>query len=145
MVLPRRPTGFDARAVWRAALPILFACAAEAFAAHPLLTEDTGTQGAGRFELELGNTWPRDGGERADEFAPQLVEPAVDCPARRVSSMGPRPATLAFDAASRGNLSGARRSHLCNDLVATRCRTGHANRGLLDASQDVKALFLDVA
>jgi hypothetical protein len=72
MVSPRRPTGFNARAVRRATLPILLACAADAFAAHPLLTEDTGTQGAGRFELELGNAWTRDGGERAYEFGPQL-------------------------------------------------------------------------
>jgi hypothetical protein len=72
MVLPRRPTGFDARALWRAAFPILLAGAGEAFAAHPLLTEDTGTQGAGKFELELGNAWTRDGGQRAYEFGPQL-------------------------------------------------------------------------
>jgi Putative MetA-pathway of phenol degradation len=72
MVLPRRPTGFDVRAVRRAALPVLLACAAEAFAAHPLLTEDTGTQGTGKFELELGHAWTRDGGERAYEFGPQL-------------------------------------------------------------------------
>lgn len=72
MVLPRRPTGFDARALCRAGLPILLACAGEAFAAHPLLTEDTGTQGAGKFELELGNAWTRDGGQRAYEFGPQL-------------------------------------------------------------------------
>ena len=72
MVLPRRPTGFDARALRRAALPILLACAAEAFAAHPLLTEDTGTQRAGRFDLELDNTWTRDGDLRAYEFGPQL-------------------------------------------------------------------------
>jgi hypothetical protein len=72
MVSPRRPTGFNARAVGRAALAILLACAADAFAAYPLLTEDTGTQGAGKIELELGNTWTRDGGERAYEFGPQL-------------------------------------------------------------------------
>jgi len=72
MVSPRRPTGFNARAVGRAALAILLACAVDAFAAHPLLTEDTGTQGARRFELELGNTWTRDGGKRAYEFGPQL-------------------------------------------------------------------------
>jgi hypothetical protein len=56
----------------RCALPVLFACALDAFAAHPLLTEDTGTQGAGKFELELGNAWTRDGGDRAYEFGPQL-------------------------------------------------------------------------
>src|SRR6266550_4423926 len=72
MVSPRRPTGFDARALWRAALPILLACAADVFAAHPLISEDTGTQGAGKFELELGNAWTRDRGERAYEFGPQL-------------------------------------------------------------------------
>jgi hypothetical protein len=72
MILPRRPTGFDARALPRAALPILLACAADAFAAHPLLIEDTATQGAGKFELELGNAWTRDGGARAYEFGPQL-------------------------------------------------------------------------
>ena len=54
------------------ALPVLFACALDAFAAHPLISEDTGTQGAGKFELELGNAWTRDGGERAYEFGPQL-------------------------------------------------------------------------
>jgi hypothetical protein len=58
--------------VWGAVLPILLACAANAFAAHPLLTEDAGTQGSGKFELELGNTWTRDSGERAYEFGPQL-------------------------------------------------------------------------
>jgi hypothetical protein len=58
--------------VWGAVLPILLACAANAFVAHPLLTEDAGTQGSGKFELELGNTWTRDSGERAYEFGPQL-------------------------------------------------------------------------
>jgi hypothetical protein len=42
------------------------------FAAHPMLTEDTGTQGAGKFELELGLAQARDGGMRALEFGPQL-------------------------------------------------------------------------
>ncbi len=72
MVLPRRHTGSDACALRRAVLPVLLACAADAFAAHPLLTEDTATQGERRFELELGNAWTRDGGERAYEFGPQL-------------------------------------------------------------------------
>jgi len=72
MVSPRRHTAFDACAVRRCALLVLLACALDAFAAHPLISEDTGTQGAGKFELELGNAWARDGGDRAYEFGPQL-------------------------------------------------------------------------
>jgi hypothetical protein len=48
---------------------------APAFAAHPMLTEDPGTQGAGRFELELGQAFARgdpQSGGRGTEFAPQL-------------------------------------------------------------------------
>jgi hypothetical protein len=41
-------------------------------AGHPLITEDTGTQGAGRFELEMGVESARDGDLRAIEFGPQL-------------------------------------------------------------------------
>ena len=37
-----------------------------------MLTEDTGTQGTGNFELELGFAQARDGGTRALEFGPQL-------------------------------------------------------------------------
>ena len=36
-----------------------------------MLTEDTGTQGTGSFELELGQA-ARDGDMRAFQFAPQL-------------------------------------------------------------------------
>lgn len=49
-----------------------------AFAAHPMLTEDTGTQGAGRFELELGIAQARDGGSKAFEFGPQFSYGALD-------------------------------------------------------------------
>lgn len=45
---------------------------AVADAAHPTLTEDTGTQGAGRFELELGFERVREGDAHAVEFGPQL-------------------------------------------------------------------------
>lgn len=41
-------------------------------AAHPLLTEDTGTQGSGGFELELGASFARIAGGRAAAFEPQL-------------------------------------------------------------------------
>jgi hypothetical protein len=55
------------------------------FAAHPMLTEDTGTQGTGKFELELGFAQARDGGTKALEFGPQLsygVQDNVDLIAR---------------------------------------------------------------
>jgi hypothetical protein len=54
------------------------ALAAPAFAAHPLLTEDTGTQGAGKFELEMGFALAKDGGAKASEFGPQLSYGALD-------------------------------------------------------------------
>jgi hypothetical protein len=56
----------------------LLASTPPAFAAHPMLTEDTGTQGAGKFELELGFAQARDGGTRALEFGPQLSYGALD-------------------------------------------------------------------
>jgi hypothetical protein len=43
-----------------------------AYAAHPMLTEDTGTQDVGRFELELGAQAARDGDVRAFQIGPQL-------------------------------------------------------------------------
>jgi len=43
-----------------------------AHAAHPLITEDTATQGLGKFELEIGNAWTRDGSDRSFELGPQL-------------------------------------------------------------------------
>src|SRR4051794_5114584 len=45
---------------------------ATAHAAHPLLSEDTGTQGAGHTELELGTSWIRQDGGRVFELDPQL-------------------------------------------------------------------------
>lgn len=50
-------------------------------AAHPLVTEDTGTQGVGNAELERGFSWTRDGAERTFAFQPQLsygVLPTLD-------------------------------------------------------------------
>jgi hypothetical protein len=43
-----------------------------AFAGHPMLSEDTGTQGKGNFELELGYDWSRQAGDRNFLFQPQL-------------------------------------------------------------------------
>src|SRR5205085_8885357 len=40
--------------------------------AHPLISEDTGTQGSGRFELELGASRTPSGGGHALELDPQL-------------------------------------------------------------------------
>ena len=50
-------------------------CGGNAFAAHPILTEDPGTQGTGRFELELGQAFARGDplqGGKGTEFGPQL-------------------------------------------------------------------------
>lgn len=42
------------------------------WAAHPLQTEDTGTQGPGNVELENGFGWTRSAGTRVFTFQPQL-------------------------------------------------------------------------
>src|SRR5262252_6943248 len=41
-------------------------------AAHPKLSEDTGTQGAGNFELESGFAWSHQADDRIFQFQPQL-------------------------------------------------------------------------
>jgi len=43
-----------------------------AYAGHPMLSEDTGTQGTGNAELELGYAWSRDHGAAIFLFQPQL-------------------------------------------------------------------------
>ena len=43
-----------------------------ALAGHPMLTEDTGTQGTGNEGLELGFSWANDSGDRSFLFQPQL-------------------------------------------------------------------------
>jgi hypothetical protein len=62
---------------WLAAAAFLGA-AAPSFAAHPMLTEDTGTQGKDRFELELGFERVREGDAHAFEFGPQLSWGVLD-------------------------------------------------------------------
>jgi len=65
---------------------VLFACAmvssSATWAAHPLASEDPGTQGTGGVELEIGFAASRgDAGGRAAELAPQFaygVAPTVD-------------------------------------------------------------------
>lgn len=51
---------------------IAFGACRIALAGHPMLTEDTGTQGTGNEELELGNSWASDSGDRSFLFQPQL-------------------------------------------------------------------------
>jgi hypothetical protein len=53
--------------------PVFAAAAAlPALAGHPMLSEDTGTQGRGNSELELGNAWSRSNGTSTFLFQPQL-------------------------------------------------------------------------
>jgi Putative MetA-pathway of phenol degradation len=65
----------------RAGLLLIASLPLAAHAAHPLITEDTATQGRGRFELEIGNAWTHDGSDRSFELGPQLsygVLPQLD-------------------------------------------------------------------
>ena len=64
-----------------AVLAVAGTIAAPAHSAHPLISEDTGTQGAGKFELELGASNTRQGSGRTFEVDPQLssgIAPSVD-------------------------------------------------------------------
>lgn len=56
-------------AIGSVAQPILFARAA--LAGHPMLSEDSGTQGTGNAEFEFGFDWSRDHGNRSFLFQPQ--------------------------------------------------------------------------
>lgn len=58
-----------------------FASPGAAFAAHPLQTEDTGTQGAGNVEIENGLSWSRAGASKIFTYQPQVsygASPTVD-------------------------------------------------------------------
>lgn len=74
MIWRSAATSCSATGTFRIALVGLLTCGVDAFAAHPLLTEDTGTQGAGKLELELefGNARTHAHGDRLYEFGPQL-------------------------------------------------------------------------
>ena len=80
------------RSHWRtlASIALVLVVARPAFAAHPLITEDPGTLGAGRIELELGlAAWQGDPSfnGRAVSFNPQLslgVAPTLDLIAQAV-------------------------------------------------------------
>jgi hypothetical protein len=64
---------------WLICAALAFAGAAQA--AHPLQTEDTGTQGAGNVELENGLSWSRTGGAKSFAYQPQVsygVAPTFD-------------------------------------------------------------------
>jgi hypothetical protein len=56
----------------RAGLLLILALPMTVHAGHPLIGEDTATQGSGGFELEIGNAWTRDGSDRSFELGPQL-------------------------------------------------------------------------
>jgi hypothetical protein len=68
--------------LWRrAGLLLILGLPIPADAAHPLISEDAATQGSGKFELEIGSSWTRDGPDRSFELGPQLsygVLPQVD-------------------------------------------------------------------
>jgi hypothetical protein len=58
---------------WRGSLlGVLAVATSSAFAGHPMLSEDTGTQGTGNAELELGYAWSHDHGASIFLFQPQL-------------------------------------------------------------------------
>ncbi len=44
----------------------------DAYAAHPLITDDTGTQGTGKFELEVNVEYSNDNGDSTNQFAATL-------------------------------------------------------------------------
>jgi len=69
----------NALRAWIVALAMLIA--ATAFAAHPLQTEDTGTQGTGNIEIENGLSRTRAGADSSFGYQPQLsvgASPVLD-------------------------------------------------------------------
>jgi len=64
---------------WPVSVALVFAGVAHA--AHPLQTEDTGTQGVGNIEIENGLSWSRTGGAKTFNYQPQVsygLTPALD-------------------------------------------------------------------
>jgi len=81
MRLPRMAIRLRWRGYFTIVAHATLAATSAAYAAHPLITEDTGTQGVGNAELQLGFSWTRDGGDRTFSFQPQLsygVLPTLD-------------------------------------------------------------------
>lgn len=104
------------------ALAVAAAAAGPAHAAHPLLTEDTGTQGQGRFQLELTADRTRDQppGQSAREVLGGTVLSVGIADAVDLQLGLPWLRVHAHDAAGH-----------------------HADRGLLDASLDLKWRFYE--
>ena len=50
----------------------LLCISTNAFAAHPLITDDTGTQGAGKFQIEVNGEYSDNNGEKTTEVAVTL-------------------------------------------------------------------------
>src|SRR5262249_10202746 len=57
---------------WWPAAAVMAAASSAVHAGHPMLSEDTGTQGTGNAELELGYAWSRQDGTSIFLFQPQL-------------------------------------------------------------------------
>ena len=60
------------RNIWSPSLAALVTVTSTAYAGHPMLSEDTGTQGRGNTELELGYAWSRLDGTSIFLFQPQI-------------------------------------------------------------------------
>jgi hypothetical protein len=61
------------RKIWLSSFAALVAATSTVYAGHPMLSEDTGTQGRGNTELELGYAWSRlQGASAVFLFQPQL-------------------------------------------------------------------------
>ncbi len=79
----------------------LSATVSPAFGAHPLLTDDAGTQGAGNHQIELNSDWLQDDGDQAQVGALTYtygIRPDLDIyvnlPAGLASPSGPGDASL---------------------------------------------------
>jgi len=119
MASPSARTGSELRrlAGVAAAAALAAGLALPAQAAHPMLGEDTGTQGTGRFELEMGGARARDGDLRASEFGVQLSGGVAD-----TVDLIVRPVWLEYRGAG---------------------EAGASARGAGDTALDVKWRFLD--
>lgn len=51
----------------------VFLWCGSAFGAHPLITDDSGTQGAGKFQVELNGEYAKDGGDSTTEVSASVT------------------------------------------------------------------------
>ena len=73
-VLSSRFKGLRFHGLFCALCSVLFVLClvANSYAAHPLITDDTGTQGTGKFELEVNVEYSNDNGDSTTQFAATL-------------------------------------------------------------------------